>query len=76
MHTSLRQADGGHRCLRLGQPLPPNLRTYQLLRYGVSMQIADWRPNNTVHLVDWENPENNHFALAEEVVLRGCFDGN
>ncbi len=48
-----------------------NLRTYQLLRYGVSVQIAAGQPNDQVHLVDWEKPENNHFALAEEVTLRG-----
>lgn len=48
-----------------------NMRTYQLLRYGVPVQIAAGRPHETVHLVDWEHPENNDFALAEEVTLRG-----
>ena len=48
-----------------------NMRTYQLLRYGVPVQIAAGRPHDTVHLVDWEHPENNDFALAEEVTLRG-----
>ena len=51
-----------------------NLRTYQLLRYGVSVQISAGQPNDQVHLVDWEHPENNHFALAEEVTLRGGYD--
>jgi type I restriction enzyme R subunit len=51
-----------------------NLRTYQLLRYGVSVQIAAGRPNEQVHLVDWEHLENNHFALAEEVTLRGGYE--
>jgi type I restriction enzyme R subunit len=50
-----------------------NLRTYQLLRYGVSVQIAAGQPNDQVHLVDWEHPENNDFALAEEVTLRGGY---
>jgi type I restriction enzyme R subunit len=50
-----------------------NLRTYQLLRYGVSVQIAAGEPNDQVHLVDWDHPENNHFALAEEVTLRGGY---
>jgi type I restriction enzyme R subunit len=50
-----------------------NLRTYQLLRYGVSVQIAAGKPNDQVHLVDWEHPENNDFALAEEVTLRGGY---
>jgi len=48
-----------------------NLRTYQLLRYGVSVQIALGQAHETVHLVDWEAPENNDFGLAEEVTLRG-----
>src|SRR5437764_4704537 len=51
-----------------------NLRTYQLLRYGVSVQVAAGKPHDTVHLVDWEKPENNDFALAEEVTLRGGYE--
>jgi type I restriction enzyme, R subunit len=51
-----------------------SLRTYQLLRYGVSVQIAAGKPNDQVHLVDWENPERNDFALAEEVTLRGGYE--
>ena len=51
-----------------------NLRTYQLLRYGVSVQIAVGKPNDQVHLVDWAHPENNDFALAEEVTLRGGYE--
>lgn len=48
-----------------------NLRTYQLLRYGVQVQVAVGQAHETVHLVDWENPERNDFAIAEEVTLRG-----
>jgi type I restriction enzyme R subunit len=48
-----------------------NLRTYQLLRYGVPVQTAIGQAHETVHLVDWEDPERNDFALAEEVTLRG-----
>lgn len=48
-----------------------NLRTYQLLRYGVPVQIAVGKPHQTVNLIDWERPENNDFALAEEVTLKG-----
>jgi type I restriction enzyme R subunit len=51
-----------------------NLRTYQLQRYGVSVQIAAGEPNDQVHLVDWEHPENNDFAVAEEVTLRGGYE--
>ena len=48
-----------------------NLRTYQLLRYGVAVQTAAGQAHETVHLVDWKHPEKNDFALAEEVTLRG-----
>ena len=48
-----------------------SLRTYKLLRYGVEVQVAAGRPFETVHLVDWQDPANNDFALAEEVTLRG-----
>lgn len=48
-----------------------NLRTYSLLRYGVPVQVAPGAPHETVHLIDWERPERNHFAVAEEVTLRG-----
>lgn len=50
-----------------------NLRTYQWLRYGVPVQIAVGRPHETVNLIDWDKPENNDFALAEEVTLRGGY---
>lgn len=51
-----------------------NLRTYQLLRYGVPVQIAAGQPHETVHLIDWENPERNDFALAEEVSLKSGYE--
>jgi type I restriction enzyme, R subunit len=51
-----------------------NLRTYQLLRYGVPVQIAAGQAHETVHLIDWEHPERNDFALAEEVTLKGGYE--
>jgi type I restriction enzyme R subunit len=51
-----------------------NLRTYQLLRYGVPVQTAVGQAHQTVHLVDWAHPEHNDFALAEEVTLRGGYE--
>ncbi|MBZ0144805.1 MAG: type I restriction endonuclease subunit R [Rhodocyclaceae bacterium] len=50
-----------------------NLRTYQLLRYGVPVQTAAGKAHETVHLIDWAQPEKNDFALAEEVTLRGGY---
>jgi type I restriction enzyme R subunit len=51
-----------------------NLRTYQLLRYGVPVQIAAGQPHQTVHLVEWKQWSENDFALAEEVTLRGGYE--
>ena len=51
-----------------------NLRTYQLLRYGVPVQVAARQEHETVHLVDWDNPEKNDFAVAEEVTLKGGYE--
>lgn len=48
-----------------------NMSTYQLLRYGISVKPTVSAPHETVHLIDWENPDNNDFALAEEVTLKG-----
>jgi type I restriction enzyme, R subunit len=50
-----------------------NLRTYQLLRYGVPVQIAAGQAHETVHLIDWANPGINDFALTEEVTLKGGY---
>jgi type I restriction enzyme R subunit len=38
------------------------------------VQIVAGKPNDQVHLVDWDHPENNHFAIAEEVTLRGGYE--
>src|SRR6266568_8651437 len=51
-----------------------NLRTYQLLRYGVPVQVAGGQSHETVHLVDWQHAKKNDFALAEEVTLKGGYE--
>ena len=51
-----------------------NLRTYNLLRYPVKVQIAAGRPHDDVDLIDWDRPEKNDFALAEEVTLKGGYE--
>ena len=48
-----------------------NQAVYQLLRYGVSVKVAAGEVADQVHLVDWEHPEHNDFAIAEEVTLKG-----
>lgn len=52
-------------------PYQANLRTYQLLRYGVPVQVAPGAPHETVHLIDWATAANNDFGVAEEVTLKG-----
>jgi len=48
-----------------------NKAVYELLRYGVNVKTAAGEMAETVHLVDWEHPEANDFAIAEEVTLHG-----
>src|SRR5262249_49355180 len=48
-----------------------NQAVYHLLRYGVPVKTEVGRPTETVHLIDWQNPEANDFVVAEEVTLKG-----
>lgn len=51
-------------------PYQANLRTYNLLRFGVPVQVSVGQSHETVHLIDWEHPEHNDFAIAQEVTLK------
>ena len=46
-----------------------NRDVYGLLRYGVKVQRDVGEHTDTVWLVDWKNPDNNNFAIAEEVTV-------
>ena len=48
-----------------------NLKVYEQLRYGVKVQAGVGEQHQTVWLIDWENPANNHFGIAEEVTVVG-----
>lgn len=48
-----------------------NQAVYSLLRYGVPVKTEAGKPTETVSLIDWQHPEQNDFALAEEVTLKG-----
>ncbi len=48
-----------------------NQAVYSLLRYGVPVKIEAGKVTESVHLINWREPEKNDFALAEEVTLRG-----
>jgi type I restriction enzyme R subunit len=51
-----------------------NQAVYNLLRYGVPVKIEAGKVTETVHLINWEEPEENDFAIAEEVTLKGDHD--
>ena len=48
-----------------------NREVYSLLRYGVNVRPDVGVQTITVRLIDWTNPENNDFAVAEEVTVAG-----
>jgi len=52
-------------------PYQANFQVWQLLRYGVQVQTGVGQAHETVWLIDWDAPQRNHFALAEEVTLKG-----
>lgn len=48
-----------------------NQAVYKLLRYGVPVKIEAGKVTETVHLIDWQEADNNDFVIAEEVTLLG-----
>jgi type I restriction enzyme R subunit len=48
-----------------------NQAVYNLLRYGVPVKIEAGKVTENVHLINWNEPEKNDFAIAEEVTLSG-----
>lgn len=48
-----------------------NKAVYRLLRYGVKVKEGAGQQNKTIWLIDWKQPENNHFAIAQEVTIKG-----
>ena len=48
-----------------------NQAVYNLLRYGVPVKIEAGKVTETVRLINWDKPEENDFAIAEEVTLKG-----
>jgi type I restriction enzyme R subunit len=49
-----------------------NKAVYDLLRYGVKVSPGAGENNVTVWLIDWKQPQNNDFAIAEEVTVKGA----
>lgn len=48
-----------------------NRAVYEKLRYGVHVKPSVQEQTVTVWLIDWDNPGNNDFAVAEEVTVAG-----
>lgn len=48
-----------------------NKKIYAMLRYGIKIKEDVGTNHITVHLIDWKNWENNDFAIAEEVTIKG-----
>jgi type I restriction enzyme R subunit len=51
-----------------------NKETYKLLRYGIPLREELGQPKETVWLINWKEPQKNHFAIAEEVTVKGKYD--
>lgn len=48
-----------------------NKDVYSLLRYGVQVKDDIGDNHQPVRLINWKEPEKNHFAIAEEVSITG-----
>ena len=48
-----------------------NKDVYNLLRYGVKVKEGAGENTQTVKLINWEQPLQNDFAVAEEVTIKG-----
>lgn len=48
-----------------------NKNVYKLLRYGAKVVENAGENHQDVFFIDWDHPENNHFAIAEEVTIKG-----
>jgi len=50
-----------------------NQAVYNLLRYGAPVKLDAGQVTETVKLINWAHPEQNDFAIAEEVTLHGNY---
>lgn len=48
-----------------------NRKVYELLRYGAKVKTDVGETTQTIHLIDWANPDKNDFVVAEEVTIKG-----
>ena len=57
-------------CSRYAELYEKGLDTYKLLRDGISVSQGYGKVNRTINFIDWKNPSNNDFAVAQEVTVR------
>src|SRR5690554_5964743 len=48
-----------------------NKKVYKLLRYGADIKTEVGQVTEKIHFIDWKNWEENDFAIAEEVSIKG-----
>ena len=48
-----------------------NKELYNLLRYGISIKPSPSEKSIHIDYINWQHPQNNHFAIAEEVTIQG-----
>ena len=46
-----------------------NGKIYERLRYGMPIRRSAGKTYTTIQLIDWKDPFNNHFGIAEEVTV-------
>ena len=66
LHKLRTEADNHNRTL-----YGNNQAVYKWMRYGVPVKIEAGKVTETVHLINWHEPDKNDFAIAEEVTLKG-----
>ncbi|WP_458734982.1 type I restriction endonuclease subunit R [Zobellella taiwanensis] len=71
INRALRQLDAAAALGEGKQLYYANKEVYRLLRYGVKDKESAGEQKQTVWLIDWQNPQANHFAIAEEVFIKG-----
>lgn len=71
---AITQLNEAARCYRYQDLYSANQKTYELLRYGCNMEQEGSKQKVQKHYIDWEHPERNTFAVAEEVTVKTVGD--
>jgi len=66
LHKLRIEADNTNRTLYAN-----NQAVYSFLRYGMPVKTEAGKVTETAHLINWREPQQNDFAIAEEVTLKG-----